>query len=94
MRFLAGDRLACLHIQRRFMKLNRHKRLKESLGKDYACYVLITCQESSANGEMEVEMSYEGDAVLAAYLLEGAQNIIDEQHEQKISAKPNLRVIK
>lgn len=52
--------------------------LKEALSKKRACYVLITCNEPSHNGEMEVEMSYEGDIALASYLLDAAKNIIDE----------------
>lgn len=54
-----------------------HKQLAER----NACYVLITCGEPSADGKMEVEMTYEGDASLAAYLIESAQGIIDNQAE-------------
>ena len=41
------------------------------------CYVLITCGVPSKDGKMEVEMTYQGDPVLAAYLVESAQNFID-----------------
>jgi hypothetical protein len=51
--------------------------LKKFLAKNNACYVLITCGEPSEDGNMQVEMSYEGDACLAAYLLESAQGFID-----------------
>lgn len=61
------------------MKRNAKKGLKQSLAKKHTCYVLITCDEPSSNGEMAVEMSYEGDATLAAYLLQGAQAFMDEQ---------------
>jgi len=44
-----------------------------------ACYVLITCGEPNAEGKMNVEMTYEGEPLLAAYLLENAQSIIDER---------------
>ncbi len=57
------------------------KRLKNKLGKDNVCYVLITCAESSEDGDMQVEMSYEGDAVLASYLVHGAQMYFDEQDD-------------
>lgn len=53
--------------------------LKEQLAKKHACYVLITCDEPSCDGKMQVEMSYEGDATLAAYILHGAQMHIDGQ---------------
>ncbi|HRD56253.1 MAG TPA: hypothetical protein PLC42_07655 [Parachlamydiaceae bacterium] len=55
------------------------KSIKKTLSKKHACYVLITCDEPSVNGEMEVKMSYGGDIALASYLLEGAKNIIDEK---------------
>ncbi len=51
------------------------------LSKNNACYVLITCGEPCADGKMEVEMTYEGDACLAAYLIESAQGFIDDGHE-------------
>jgi hypothetical protein len=54
-----------------------HKELAER----NACYVLITCGQPSAEGKMEVEMTYEGDVSLAAYLIESAQSIIDNQEE-------------
>jgi hypothetical protein len=43
------------------------------------CYVLITCGEPSQNGEMPVEMTYGGDPVLAAYLVESASTMIDSE---------------
>jgi hypothetical protein len=51
------------------------KRMRDS--QKHACYVLITCKEPSADGKMQVEMTYEGDAYLAAYLIESAQHFID-----------------
>ena len=63
------------------MKGCRDKKIKEALAKNHACYVLITCDEPSTDGNMQVEMTYEGDATLAAYLLQGAQNFIDEQED-------------
>jgi hypothetical protein len=54
--------------------------IKKSLAKSHACYVLITCDSPGAdgNGEMQVEMDYDGDPFLASYLIQGAQSIIDE----------------
>jgi hypothetical protein len=49
------------------------------LSKDHSCYVLVTCNTPSEDGKMQVEMSYEGDPVLAAYLLQGAQSFLEEQ---------------
>ncbi|TXI40304.1 MAG: hypothetical protein E6Q59_03675 [Nitrosomonas sp.] len=58
-----------------------HSVLKKNLGKqgDNACYILITCQHPAPDGVMQVKMSYEGDATLASYLLQGAQSYIDEE---------------
>lgn len=63
------------------MKYDNETQLKKTLAKNHACYVLITCDEPKENGEIEVEMTYEGDATVAAYLLQGAQSIIDEQSD-------------
>lgn len=51
--------------------------IKKALSENNTCYVLITCTKASKDGKMEVEMSYGGDPVLAAYLVESAQNIIE-----------------
>ncbi len=53
------------------------KELRETLAKKHACYVLITCGQPTESGEMQVEMNYEGDAALAAFLIEGAQGAIE-----------------
>jgi len=39
---------------------------------------MISCEEPAEGGQMQVEMTYEGDRVLAAYLLENAQSILDD----------------
>ncbi len=52
--------------------------VKKVLAKNHSCYILITCGKPSADGNMQVEMSYEGDACLAAYLIESAQGVIDD----------------
>ena len=51
--------------------------IKKALSENNTCYVLITCTEASKDGKMEVEMTYVGDPILAAYLVESAQNIIE-----------------
>lgn len=62
-------------------KRNANKHIKTTLSKNNACYILITCNDSSVNGEKDVEMSYQGDIALASYLLQGAQLALDEQFE-------------
>lgn len=63
------------------MSPHTRQRIQKSLAKNHACYVLITCDAPSADGKMHVEMTYEGDAAVASYLLQGAQTFIDEQEE-------------
>ena len=54
-------------------------KIKKALGEKHACYVLITCSEPSKEGQMEVEMSYEGDETLAAFLIDNASQLFDER---------------
>lgn len=61
------------------MKRSAQKSRREALAKKHLCYVLITCGAPSDDGKMQVEMTYEGDATLAAFLLQGAQSFVDEQ---------------
>lgn len=51
--------------------------MKSLLEEDNACYIVISCKQPSEEGKMEVEMNYEGDPDLVAYLLENAQNFVD-----------------
>lgn len=52
--------------------------LKKILSEKPSCYVLIACGQPSEDGKMQVEMTYEGDACLAAYLIESAQRFIGD----------------
>lgn len=52
-------------------------RVHKILVKQNSSYVLIVCSEPSAEGKMEVQMTYEGDPALASYLIESAQGMID-----------------
>lgn len=65
----------------RKMQWSKRKSLidvKKTLAENNACYVLITCGAPSEDGKLQVEMTYEGDPTLAAYLVESAQNFIDQ----------------
>lgn len=59
-------------------------KIKKTLGENNACYVLITCGSPSNDGKMEVEMSYEGDEVLAAYLVENAQQVFENNRAKPL----------
>jgi hypothetical protein len=64
------------------MKKKNLKAIQDELAKEYACYVLITCDSATKDGKMQVEMSYEGDPTLAAYLLQGAQDFLENEEQQ------------
>ena len=64
------------------MRKDIHERVKKLLAQDYEGYVLVTCKPASSEGKMQVEMSYDGDPVLAAYLMEGAQGYLAEEEEE------------
>ena len=59
--------------------------IKKTLGDKCACFVLITCTEPSAKGNMQVEMNYEGEESLAAFLVENAAQVFEQQMVQKES---------
>jgi len=55
------------------------KEIRKQLAKKHACYVLVTCDQPTEEGKMNVEMSYDGDPALASFLLQGAQDYFIEQ---------------
>jgi len=54
-------------------------RVKKAIGDNCACYVLITCSKPTENGKMEVEMDFDGDEELAAFLVENASQVFDQR---------------
>lgn len=56
-----------------------------------ACTICISCREPTEDGQMQVEMTCEGDEILAAYLLESAQSILDNRSppDTKVSSIGN-----
>jgi hypothetical protein len=56
--------------------------VKKTLQGQCACYVLITCTQPSKEGKMEVQMNYEGDEDLAAFLVANASQLFDEKTSQ------------
>jgi hypothetical protein len=67
------------------MKKQSRKDVCKKIDTDLACYVLLTCSHPSPEGQMQVNMTYEGDATLAAYLLEGAQSFIDQKLDTAVT---------
>jgi hypothetical protein len=66
----SANRIFAAHI-------DQNQVIKDQLLQKNQCFVLITCKEPSEDGQMEVEMTYGGDPILAAYLVESASNLID-----------------
>lgn len=54
-------------------------RIKQNLGLKWSCSVLITCTEPEENGKMEVEMHFDGDENLAAFLVDNASQVFEER---------------
>jgi hypothetical protein len=75
------------------MNKRSRKHLQAALDKNLSCYVLITCGQLSEDGQMQVEMTYQGDAALAAYLIQGAQLFIDQEEEQGVYSPPAIRLV-
>ena len=59
------------------------EKIKHALSQMHACYVLITCSEPSKEGQMEVQMTYEGDESLAAFLVDNASQVFDDRLSQR-----------
>jgi len=59
--------------------------IKKSLGDNCACYVLVTCTEPDKDGKMDVQMHYEGDEMLASFLIDNAAQVFDERKKTKES---------
>jgi len=76
------------------MNKRSRKHLQEVLDQDDSCYVLITCGQPSEDGQMQVEMTYQGDATLASYLIQGAQCFIDQEEEAERFSHPPIRLVK
>jgi hypothetical protein len=64
-----------------------HKQLQDNLSKNHTCYVLLTCGEPAEDGTMQIEMTYEGDATVAAYMLQGAQVYMNDQELDSTNSK-------
>lgn len=67
-----------LFDQGEFSKKEIKSIIKRKMSGNTICYVLLTCSEAASDGSMEVEMKYEGDKLLAAYLIQSAQGILEE----------------
>lgn len=51
--------------------------IKATAGNGDLCTINVTCSQPSESGEMSVECSFEGDAVLATFLLEKALRYVE-----------------
>lgn len=49
-------------------------KLKKALSSEEFSFVLITCTKPTKDGKMDVEMDYEGDRDLIAYLMKSAES--------------------
>ncbi|MBU6382837.1 MAG: hypothetical protein KGQ49_03680 [Verrucomicrobia bacterium] len=58
--------------------MGRIAKCKPQKKENYACRVMITCSEPNADGEMTVEMDVQGDATLAAFLVDNASQAFED----------------
>lgn len=76
------------------MKEKKKERLTSTTG-TCACAIHITCHQSTEGGKLNVDMNYEGDTYLAAYLLEDALTYIHQKiDEEALIDSPPLKVVK
>lgn len=61
-----------IFTKRAKLKERMQQTIAEKIQHGTVCYVLITCQEADEEGNMKVELSYEGDGDLASYLISSA----------------------
>lgn len=61
------------------------EQIKSSLKEKYACYVLITCSDPTPDGQMTVDMNFEGDEDLAGLLVNNTAQIFDTKNLRKES---------
>jgi hypothetical protein len=61
------------------------EQIKKAVGEKCACFVLITCTHPAKDGKMEVAMNYEGDEILAAFLVDNASQVFDERIQHRES---------
>ena len=52
---------------------------KRAIGKDCACCILISCSEPGPDGKMQIEMQFDGDETLAAFLVQNAGQILEDR---------------
>lgn len=76
-----GKRIVAMS-SRKLKKSNEEilAQLKKNLGAKWSCCVLITCTQPEKNGNMEVEMNFDGDETLAAFLVENASQVFEERY--------------
>ena len=68
------DRIYELFKKSVVVKPAKEGSISKSIDRDVSCYVLITCTQPNKKGLMEVDLTYEGDKVLASYLIKSAQD--------------------
>lgn len=83
-----------MNMSKRFSKIARVngstgdvelEKIKHALSKKHVCYVLITCSRPSHEGQMDVEMNFEGDIDLASLLVDNASQVFHEKRAHRES---------
>ena len=72
-----NERIIQLFKKNVVLNTQQHQKALKKLSNNAFCYVLISCSEPHEDGKMQVEMSYEGERVLASYLVKTALKILE-----------------
>ena len=72
-------------IKKKFFRslFSRKKKKSELDVSGCECYILIKCAKPSSQGDMNVEMTYEGDVNLAGYLVDNASQFFAEKNSEE-----------
>lgn len=60
-------------------------KIRQALGKNCSCFVLIACSAPSKDGKMDVKMHFDGDEALASFLVDNASQVFEERSTQRES---------
>lgn len=60
-------------------------KVRKKIEESCTCYVLISCSAPDENGKIDVQMDYEGDETLAAFLVSNAAEIFEEKIQMRES---------
>jgi len=80
-------------MKRKVLPIDLREKIAQELAEDHECYILITCDPPTPDGNMQVNMRHKGDSFMVSYLINGAQSIIDKEIEDEIDYDEPIPVV-